>query len=583
MLNKKIKLLIVLFLSIAIVIFFYKPLLGEAFLDSDDYNHHAVRTANYYLALKQGQFPVRWGPNLNDGLGYPSFNYTYHFPYVISVLFYSLGFSIQQSVNLSMLSAVLLSVFSSFFLSLFLTKSKKFAFLASLIYVLNPYFLLNVFWRGAIGEMFFIAGVPLFFLAIELIFLLKQKKAKYLAAFLLIFSLCLMILSHVPSILLLLFLSVPYFSFKAIGLYKKNHFKARSVLSLVLGTGVVAIALCAWYFLPAFYEKNYISYDSGRSLTQHLNNFLELNYLLDFSRHIQSSDRFMEVIQLGLPVFIIFLLALVSLFFKNKKYNQEIIFYIFLFLGLIFLIHPLSRGLWDNWQFLQMIQYPWRILWLNAFLSLYLLSILIKKINKKFHFLLFFSLLVLTIYSAFTYSTRRLMEIKSDHDWFQMPTTGTSFDEHRPIWSKKPYVFPKDLLFIPSVSEKLLTEIKAEKLDELKEFVSLDKDYQLEIKELTGSRIVYQIKSSEELIAIHKRLYFPGWKATINGNSVDFLSTLAHYQGVLVFKIPAGENEVVLEFAQRTNLRMLGETISVFSLIITIFGGVYLFSFWKKE
>ena len=40
-----------------------------------DGQNHLARLSNYYLALKQGQFPPRWAPNLDAGLGYTSLNF----------------------------------------------------------------------------------------------------------------------------------------------------------------------------------------------------------------------------------------------------------------------------------------------------------------------------------------------------------------------------------------------------------------------------------------------------------------------------------------------------------------------------
>ena len=583
MFKKKTKLFFALFLSLIIVLFFYKGLFGEAFFDSDDYEHHAVRTANYYLALKQGQFPVRWGPNLNDGYGYPSFNYTYHLPYIFSTLFHVFGFSIQSSVNLSMLFAVLFSASSAFFLMHYLTKSKKYALLAPLIYTLNPYFLLNVFWRGAIGEVYFIAFVPLLFLGNSLIFSAKKMREKYLAWFLSVFSLLAMILNHVPSILLLALVMGPYLVFKIIKNFKKKKVYKKQIILLIVSSYLLAMFLSAWYWIPAFFEKNYISYDSGRSLSQYSDNFIKLGSLLSFNRQIWTSARFDEVIQLGLAIFFIFALATCSLFFKNKKENKELALFLILFLILMFFTQSISKSLWENSQILQMIQYPWRILWLNAFISLYLLAILFKKTNKKFQYLLFLISLSLIIFSGFSYSKRRQMEVKSDHDWLQMPTTGTSFDEHRPIWSNKPYVFGEEILILPASQESFLAEIKDEEVEELKEFSNSFTNYEIEIREINGTRMSYWINTPEEVIAIHKRLYFPGWSTTIDGLETEVLQDVAHYQGVLVIKIPTGEHQVLLEFSGETELRRLAETISLLAILSSMIMATYLFLLKKNN
>jgi hypothetical protein len=424
--------------------------------------------------------------------------------------------------------------------------------------------------------------VPLLFLGNNLIFSAKKIKEKYLAWFLSIFSISAMILSHVPSILPILLLMGPYLIFEMCSIFKKNNVQKKQIILLIVSSYLLAILLSAWYWIPAFFEKSYISFDSGRSLSQYSSNFISLASLLDFTRQIWSDARFNEVIQIGLPVFIIFLLAACSLFFKNKKGNKELALFLILFLILLFFTQPISKVFWQNSQILQMIQYPWRILWLNAFISLYLLANLFKKINKNFRSLLFLISFSLIIFSGFSYSKRRQMEIKSDHDWLQMPTTGTSFDEHRPIWSNKPYVFSEEILILPSNQESLLEEVRKENVVELKELVSLFTDHEIEIREINGTRITYWINTPEEIIAIHKRLYFPGWTVKIDGVKTEILQDTKHYQGVLVIKVPTGEHLVDVEFSGETELRRLAEGISLLTMFSIVAVAAYIFYF-KKE
>lgn len=578
--NKKIKIIFTLLLSMCLVVYFYKQLLNPSFFDADDYNHHAVRTANYYLALKQGQLPVRWGPNLNEGYGYPTFNYTYHFPYMVSVLFYIFGFSIQQSVNLSMLIAVLIANLSSFLLIFFISKSKMFAFLGSLFFVLNPIILLNVFWRGAIGEMYFIAFIPLFFLAIEMIFDFNTKKNKFLAGLLLSLSLSIMIISHVPSILLLAFLAVPYLIYKFTSNSSKSFAETKRNIFIIFFFSSIACLITAWYFLPAFFEKKYISYDSGQSLIQYRQNFIKLGSLLDISRKINTSDQFLQVFQFGPAIILIFISAFLTLFFKKHKEKTKLILFIALFLLSIFLTNSLSQWFWQNSNFLQMIQYPWRILWINVFISLYLLTILIGGINRKKQFIIFLTLFILTIYSALGYSNRKQMEYKSDYEWFEMTTTGTSFNEHQPIWSKMPYVFPDDILLLSIDQINDLNLVKDD--NQLEQLVQSYTDYEINLIENNGTKINYQIKTSEDVVAIHKRLYFPGWIIKVDNQPAKIIKDIPHYQGVLALEIPVGEREVLVEFSERTNLRAIAEIISLIAFLLTIGGSIVYLCYYNK-
>lgn len=578
--QNKFKLFLALLIAICLLIFFYRPLLKEAFFDADDYNHHAVRTANYYLALKQGQLPVRWGPNLNQGYGYPSFNYTYHLPYIISCLFYSLGFSIQASVNLSMLSALVLALVGVFKLLLFLSKSKKLALIGSLTYVLNPLMMLNVIWRGAIGEIYFLAFVPFLFLAIELIFQVKNQKEQYFAGALLLLAVSLMIISHAPSILLLLFMLVPYLLLKLISLFKTNPKAAKKAVLITAVFSLLGILLSSWYLLPAFLEKPLIVYDSGQSLTQYKTNFIDFWALLDVFRTIQSSDKFLKVFQLGLPLIIITLLSALSLVVYKKNNKSRTYLFLFIFILATYLSNSSSNFFWHNFQLLQMVQYPWRVLWMAVFSSLYLLLELFKKLDKKYHGGLIFILFFLIIYSAFTYSGRRMMAVKSDYEWFEIGSTGTSYDEHRPIYSEMPYYFPEgaeDLIVVTVEQKEQLALIAKEDKANLEKLVTSFDDYQLSIDRFDGANIIYQVAAQQELFIIHKRLYFPGWSLKINNESQAIIRDFPHYSGLVLAKVPAGENQISIDFSQKTKVRKIAESISLFTLLLVGVGGVYLF------
>jgi len=96
--SKKILLsLIVVFLF---SLFISRSLFTNLLPRTDDLELHGARVASYYLALKQGQLPVYWGPNLYYGFGYPVFLFSYQFPYILATLFYVMGFSIEISLNI---------------------------------------------------------------------------------------------------------------------------------------------------------------------------------------------------------------------------------------------------------------------------------------------------------------------------------------------------------------------------------------------------------------------------------------------------------------------------------------------------
>jgi hypothetical protein len=548
--------------------FWHKELLGDRLLESDDYQHHAVRTANYYLALRQGQFPVRWAPNLNEGYGYPAFNYMYPLPYMVSSFFHFAGASVQQSVNLAMLSAALLATTTSYLLIKYLTKNNLAAITGAAIYTLSPYPLLNIFWRGAIGEVFFVAFVPLLLLSLIIFFKSRIPRLKKIGLLLTSLSIALLILSHFPSltllfpITLLLIMALVFFD------KKKDSIKT---FSAVCVAGLLGILMSAWYWLPAFLEKNLITYETGTSLTQYQSHFVSLISLFDIRRTIQSSEYFVEVTQIGAAGLLIAVLTIFTLY-KTLKTKQNlskkifIVWSLLVFLISIILMIPLSRSLWDNFKIFQLVQYPWRILWMSMLAVVVMFASLISNFSKIQQLLITLAIFVLVFWSAVTYTQPKGYFSRADFDWYEMGTTGSSFDEHQPIWSQKPYYFPEELMYVDVSRLPLLAE--SESKDQLSNIVLPLSELDPNIQRLDGTKVMYQLENEQKILVLHKRLFFPGWTVAVNEAPAKPLIDVSRYEGIMAVKLPTGANNVSVQFTGRTKIRLTGEIISIISILI---------------
>ncbi len=563
--------------------FWHKELLKDHILDSDDYRHHAARTANYALALRQGQFPVRWAPNLNDGYGYPSFNYTYPIPYLTASLFHFSGASVQQSVNFAVLSAVLLGAAGCFLLIKFITKSNLAATIGALVYSLSPYPLLNVFWRGAIGEIFFIAMVPFLFLG-TIASLQATSKTKKLGALLLVsLTTALLILSHFPSLLILF----PAILLLIWLLVRKSQIRLTiKVLMPLLSAALLGTLMSAWYWLPALVERKFITYDSGASLKQYLNQFVSLQSLLDIGRTIQIDAYFKNVIQIGAGSLIILILAVFTLYknrfcknsiskdhFKNKK-NNYLIWGITVFIGSLLLMTPAAKFIWERVMVVQLLQFPWRILWLAALAASILFGVSILFYSKWQRIFISVIVAALIVWSAVSYAQPKGYFSRSDFDWYQMSVTGSSFDEHQPIWSQKPYYFPEELMYFKSANLPL--EEKPESNEQLAQLVFPLTELNPNISRLDGTMIDYRLQTNQPIVVLHKRLYFPGWELTVNSQPTEPDLNIKPYQGLLAVELPQGSHNIKLHFSGKTNIRKVGEIISAMAFLCFAFGVLQL-------
>lgn len=556
--NKFIKTLL-LVLSLLLILFFYKPFFKNQLYESDDYQLHVARAANYYLALKQGQFPVRWAPNLNDGLGYPSFNFMYPLPYLIASIYHFLGFPIQQSLNLSMLSSIILIALGMFFLGLIISKRWLVSVSGTLAFVFSPYILLNVFWRGAIGESFFIAFFLFFFYGVLLhLSNLELKKTNWLSLLIIVFSTSGMILTHFPSMLLTIGLIVSFCL--ALLISKKN--KLNDFFGIALSQ-TLGFLISAWYWLPAILEKKFITYDSGSSLEQYKTQFLGFNQALKVFLNANSSQYFLEVIQVGLPAILIITFCIVIIL-KQKKITFFMGWLIVLILASVFLFTPESYIIWNNISLVQFIQYPWRLLWIFLFAASVSWFVMSKQLSNKIITFSSLFLIMVSIISAQNYSVVKGSSTRSDFDWYESVITGSSFDEHQPIWSSKPYDFPEPMMYLKTADlESFQANLQLLPFQPLN---SLD----AEIVVLNGSRVEYAVSNDQDLIVAHKRLFFPGWSAYLNDQKTEISKDIPRYQGVISIFVPAGNNTVKLIFDGNTKVRDISEFISLASIFLLL-------------
>ncbi len=543
------------FLIVVFIAITNKHLFNDVVFESDDYQHHAARISNYYLALKQGQFPVRWAPNLNYSFGYPSFNYTYHLPYMIGSMLHFLNFSIQQSLNLTVLVSMIVGALGVYFLSKSYKISNFFAIILGLIYIFNPYFLLSVYWRGALGELYFISLVPYSLLFIKKILKLENKTREYYFYFFgFSITTLLLIISHLPSLIFL----IPIFIALIIS-EKSGENSLKKIFEIII-SGSIGALLSFWYLVPAVFDQWMIKYQLGTSLTQYQTQFSSLLSVFDLTKNFNSSDSFLNVIQLGFPILISLLIGLLSL-----KRNKKNLAWIIVFFSSLFFITEYSKIFWSNLQIFQYLQYPWRMLWIASICSIMILiNYLKEKPKHKFqHFIIFIILFIGVLSTINSYIKIKGFGSRSDYEWYQNVTTASSFNEHEPRWSNSPYDFPEEAIYLVDAEIYPLSNLEVNTID------------------FNGTRIKQEVSTDKDIVIIYKRLFYPGWEAHINYQKVDFLSDVPKYNGVLALPIAKGKSIIEVEFTGNTKLRDLSEFISLATFIFCSLFFIRLFS--KKK
>lgn len=353
-----------------------------------------ARIQQFVKELKNFHIPPRVAPDMNFGIGYPIFNFYAPTAYWITSFFHLLGLGIIDSLKISFLIAILIAFFGMYlFLNLY------FDFFSSLLggffYITSLYFPLNIFVRGNLAELWFLALFP-----ISIYFIVKSEKEKnidkkiFLTKTIILFFLLtthnIYSLISIPLIVVLIFIT-------------KNNFKT-NLLSLIF-----AIFFSAYFWLPATFELKNTWATEVASLTNYKDHFLCFSQLWQsnwgYGGSAPGCDHDGMSFKIGKIQLTFFLLGgllfLVNLIRKRNYYRNKLSLFIIIYsLLFLFLTTYQSSFIWTTLEHvLKIIQFPWRLIGPSLFGIAYFSSYFFDRVRLPFkNFLvIFFIFLVLIV------------------------------------------------------------------------------------------------------------------------------------------------------------------------------------------
>ncbi len=550
---------LIIFLLFFLGLLGIKALLTPGFYTSHDGLHHTVRIANFFLALKDGQLPVRWAQNLNGFLGSPIFSYIYPLPYFLGALLHYLGLTVTDSFKAVLGGAYLLSGIT-FYLWLEKKLGKIPALVGAVFYLWAPYRFLMIFVRAAYAESIAYAFIPPVFLAIDEVFGTGNRKWIAVGAF----ATGLLMLAHN----LVAFIFLPLGSlYAALLLYRTRKWSGIFHYALF---SLLGFCLAAFIYIPDVLERSDVRFDQVMNYSaQHLVAFWQFfrsPWGYGFSFPGTANDMMSFQIGLGqiLTVFLAVIVVPVALILKKKIYTggDKYLFIFALFcLGLTVILMtdiPPVVFLWKNVNALSTIDYPWRLLGVTVFSSAILGALLVRQIPGRILQLGGAVLLVMAVIIANRNHTR-INEVLNYRDdfLFSFAESGTQLGEFT----------PKDRLAMsfPPVAQRAQL-IGGQGKIIVDKITSHFQEYTITVATASSLRL--------------NTLYFPGWRVNLDGKAVPLDSGLSvsgsslspdgtDYSGTMLVSVPAGTHDVTAQFGE-TPVRKFSDLISLGALAITL-------------
>lgn len=489
-----------LFFTILLVSPAIVGVLHKGFFLSDDGNWMVIRFSAFYEALRGGQFPVRFLPRLNNGYGYPVADFLYPLFMYIGVPIHVLGFNFVNTIKIIFALGL---ISSSIFCFLWLRKTfgNLSSLVGSVLYCLFPYHLWDMYKRGSVGEVLALAIVPFTAWAIEM-------ENLPLAGL----GYGLLILAH--NSLALLFIPILFIY----QLFKTNGSKAIKSLKAV----EIGLMLSCFFWLPALYDKQFTVFDKTN--------------VSDFIRYFVS-----DYSLLGLVTITGLLGSLIFIRNKNKKF----IYFFALTLVALFLSTSKSTIIWQNFPFISLIQFPFRILSLVILSVSYLVAYQINSLKGRSKIGASLIYIVLIFVSAWPFLFPKNYQYYPDTFFSTNQDSTTVRNEYMPKWVLK-IPTSKAAQKVEVVKGKALISNLSEK----------------------GTSVNFDVSSTEKITIAVNTVYFPGWQVNVDGRSIPI--SYENENGLIRFNVGPSNHTVKVGFYE-TPLRLFSDLVSTFGLFLILF------------
>lgn len=468
------------------------PLLRPGFITTDDGSWMVIRLSAFYQSLREGQFPVRFLGRLNNSYGYPVANFLYPGFLYIGSLIHFLGASYIGSIKIIFAGSVLTGGIFTFLWLRKLTSELP-ALIGSLSFIFGPYLLFDMYKRGSIGEVLAISVCAVILYAIE-----ARKN------FLLGLAFFLLIISH--NSIALLFILIFSFLF----VLQKNK---QGAISLLFGIG-----MASFFWLPAFYEKNLVRFDSV--LVSNPYEYFVSGTLLSL---------------IGFSGLIAFVWYVVN---RPEKTN---LLYVGSYIITLFLATPLSQFIWQFESFAKLFQFPYRMLAGTLLFGSYILAIMIEKIPSKFRFIVAFVLFVISAWQLKSTYESIIYTDQPEGYYATNEATTTVANEYMPVWVRE------------ITQERPTVRMGFQKGRGTIEFTKQ-----------TTQKIEATVISLEDSILQINSIYYPGWGVLVNNIPVPL--SYDNPNGVIRFPVNKGTYTILAEFRE-TIPRFIADCLSIFSFI----------------
>jgi len=590
-----------LLICLVLVLFATLPLLTHRGLpNTADGAVHLMRQAELNQAWKDGILYPRWAPDLAYGYGMPLFHYAPPLLYQVTQVLHVSGLPLDEAMKGTLIVMALLSSVGSYLFVRDLFGPRA-GVLAAAMYLYTPYRLRELYIQGNYGQFCGLAFYPLILWAFYRIATNRSLRSLLLAAL----SLAGLLLSHNISFMLFVPLWMGYLAYLLIlsapGMLGRGMVAKRFVLAGILGLG-----LAAFFWLPAFGERDYIRLAGiTTGFFDFRRNFVSLDEVLALPRPLdQAAINPYFPLSLGVSHAVLAGLMLVSLCAcllgrlgnslvrriasgmktsvcpADRHLSGHVLYFGAALLVYCFLMLPESQTVWESVPLLELAEFPWRMLGPATLCAVVLAGGWVYLCERWFTVSAHShraGRIALVIGLALTIAANLFYLFHSQFIVWGTPTPTdvmvyerhsraigtTSTGEFLPRWAER---HPSPEVLAPSQErEELALRIEP---------ASLPAGASAKTQQVTAHQILLHVNSPVHFIATFRLLYWPGWQVWIRQlpdgewQQVDDIE-ITRPDGLIRVPLPSGDYDVLLHL-EETPLRRFSTWVSLLAVIACV-------------
>jgi len=368
----------------------------------DDGIQHICRIIGTEQTLADKQFLPMIMSNLCNNFGY-SWNIFYSpLTAYMSVMFRIFNFSYVNCLKLCMFVIVLLSGLTMYKLTFRITKNKKLATLASIIYILAPYRITDMYTRTALAELASFIFIPIVFEGLYII-VNEEKKSYKLALGAAGLILTHQVIAMYTAIICFVYLIV---------FFKK--LKSKTVLKNIGVNLLFCILMTSFYWvglLQHYFSTSYEVFVPGRMEREEVLIF----YKAKFSQLFITSSEQTMIYAIGLLSVIGLVLTPIAYKKIPEEYKKTYMF--FLITGVILIGMTLSIFPFEKLpQALTMLQFTFRLFIFTSFFFAFVVATNFAILIKNFKTLDIVVLLTISILLLVPYKSKLDFNLKDNEE-----------------------------------------------------------------------------------------------------------------------------------------------------------------------